>query len=376
MPSPTNDPLRPLEHIGFTVPFNMSEQPAASINCGYTACPSACRLPAHRACCRCRGRLQRFDDLGVLQPRHLAAARQPGAVRLCGRLHCREARAAALAPGDVPYLHGMLAFAWEQCHLLPQAEAAARHAIRLRRKEPWAHHALAHVMLTQGRIREGQAFMADVSDTWTGLNSFMVTHNWWHQALFALELDDHAEALRLYDTQVWGVVKEYSQDQINAVSLLARLELAGVDVGERWHDVATTWPRACKTMCCRFWTCSTCTAWRVPAGPRPTPCWAPSWPMPHRPPTHSAPPGNRWPYPPRRRFWPMRAATGRRPWPAWRLPCPGWWPSAAATPSATCLPRSTSTHCAAAASSAARSTCYGRRRTASRSRGGWGGWQA
>ncbi|MFO1245604.1 MAG: tetratricopeptide repeat protein [Ramlibacter sp.] len=151
----------------------------------------------------------------------------------------RMALQALPAAGDVPYLHGMLAFAWEQCHLLPQAEAAARHAIRLRRKEPWAHHALAHVMLTQGRIREGQAFMADVSDTWTGLNSFMVTHNWWHQALFALELDDHAEALRLYDTQVWGVVKDYSQDQINAVSLLARLELAGVDVGERWHDVAT-----------------------------------------------------------------------------------------------------------------------------------------
>ncbi|RYY86588.1 MAG: amidase, partial [Comamonadaceae bacterium] len=37
LPSPTNDPLRPLEHIGFTVPFNMSEQPAASINCGYAA---------------------------------------------------------------------------------------------------------------------------------------------------------------------------------------------------------------------------------------------------------------------------------------------------------------------------------------------------
>ena len=151
----------------------------------------------------------------------------------------RMALAALPAAGDVPYLHGMLAFAWEQCHLLAQAEAAARHAIHLRRKEPWAHHALAHVMLTQGRIREGQAFLAEVSDTWTGLNSFMVTHNWWHQALFALELDDHAEVLRLYDTQVWGVVKEYSQDQINAVSLLARLELAGVDVGHRWQDVGT-----------------------------------------------------------------------------------------------------------------------------------------
>ena len=56
--SPTNDPLRPLEHIGFTVPFNMSEQPAASINCGYTAggLPIGLQIAG-----------QRFDDLGVLQ---------------------------------------------------------------------------------------------------------------------------------------------------------------------------------------------------------------------------------------------------------------------------------------------------------------------
>jgi tetratricopeptide (TPR) repeat protein len=150
----------------------------------------------------------------------------------------RIALAALPAAGDVPYLHGMLAFAWEQCHLLAEAEAAATKAITMTRREPWAHHALAHVMLTQGRIREGHAFLQDVSDTWTGLNSFMVTHNWWHQALFALELDEHAEVLQLYDRRVWGVAKEYSQDQVNAVSLLARLELAGVDVGDRWQDVA------------------------------------------------------------------------------------------------------------------------------------------
>jgi aspartyl-tRNA(Asn)/glutamyl-tRNA(Gln) amidotransferase subunit A len=34
--SPTNDPAMPFEHIGFTVPWNMSEQPAASINCGFS----------------------------------------------------------------------------------------------------------------------------------------------------------------------------------------------------------------------------------------------------------------------------------------------------------------------------------------------------
>jgi len=153
----------------------------------------------------------------------------PGMLRLA--LHAREAAA------DVPYLHGMLAFAWEQCHFLEQAEAAARQAIALRRKEPWAHHALAHVMLTQGRLAEGHAFLQDVSPTWTGLNSFMVTHNWWHQALFALDLDRHEEVLAIFDRHVWGEVKEYSQDQVNAVSLLARAELAGIDVGDRWRDV-------------------------------------------------------------------------------------------------------------------------------------------
>jgi tetratricopeptide (TPR) repeat protein len=151
----------------------------------------------------------------------------------------RIALAAEPHAADVPYLHGMLAFAWEQCHGLEQAEAHARRAIAMRRKEPWAHHALAHVMLTQGRIVEGHAFLRDVSETWDGLNSFMVTHNWWHQALFALELDRADEVLELHDRQVWGVAKDYTQDQINAVSLLARLELAGFDVGARWQDLAT-----------------------------------------------------------------------------------------------------------------------------------------
>jgi aspartyl-tRNA(Asn)/glutamyl-tRNA(Gln) amidotransferase subunit A len=35
--APTNDPEKPFEHIAFTVPWNMSEQPAASINCGFSA---------------------------------------------------------------------------------------------------------------------------------------------------------------------------------------------------------------------------------------------------------------------------------------------------------------------------------------------------
>jgi Asp-tRNA(Asn)/Glu-tRNA(Gln) amidotransferase A subunit family amidase len=56
-PSPSNDPLNPFPHIGFTVAFNMSEQPAASINCGYDAqgLPIGLQIVGRR-----------FDDVGVL----------------------------------------------------------------------------------------------------------------------------------------------------------------------------------------------------------------------------------------------------------------------------------------------------------------------
>jgi aspartyl-tRNA(Asn)/glutamyl-tRNA(Gln) amidotransferase subunit A len=58
LPCPTNDVRDPFAHIGFTVPFNMTEQPAASINCGYTrdGLPIGLQIVGRR-----------FDDLGVLR---------------------------------------------------------------------------------------------------------------------------------------------------------------------------------------------------------------------------------------------------------------------------------------------------------------------
>jgi len=55
---PTDDPHRALEHIAYTVAFNMSEQPAASINWHHTAegLPVGVQVIG-----------QRFDDLGVLR---------------------------------------------------------------------------------------------------------------------------------------------------------------------------------------------------------------------------------------------------------------------------------------------------------------------
>jgi aspartyl-tRNA(Asn)/glutamyl-tRNA(Gln) amidotransferase subunit A len=56
--SPTNDPLRAMDHIAFTLPCNMSEQPALSVPCGFTAAGLPIGL-------QIIGR--RHDDLGVLR---------------------------------------------------------------------------------------------------------------------------------------------------------------------------------------------------------------------------------------------------------------------------------------------------------------------
>jgi aspartyl-tRNA(Asn)/glutamyl-tRNA(Gln) amidotransferase subunit A len=66
--SPTNDPERPFEHIAFTLPYNMSEQPAASIDCGRTrsGLPIGLQIVGHR-----------HDDLGVLQVARAWEAMRP-----------------------------------------------------------------------------------------------------------------------------------------------------------------------------------------------------------------------------------------------------------------------------------------------------------
>lgn len=137
------------------------------------------------------------------------------------------------------YLYGMIAFGLEQCHRLNEAEAMGRLATEMNRNDPWAHHAVAHVLEMQGRLEEGIAWMESLSDTWENCNSMLYTHNWWHIALYYLEKEEYEKVLSLYDTYVWGRAwKDSSKDPIGAISLLLRLELRGVDVGNRWQELA------------------------------------------------------------------------------------------------------------------------------------------
>lgn len=150
----------------------------------------------------------------------------------------RLAEAVLPAHRGTPFMHGMHAFALEQCGRLEEAEDAARLAVEIERADPWAHHALAHVMDTDGRVDEGIEFMGSVSDTWDAKGKFIRHHNWWHVGLFHIDRKDPGGALNIFDRHLWGIFPEFGQEQIGAVSTLWRLELRGVDVGGRWAPVA------------------------------------------------------------------------------------------------------------------------------------------
>lgn len=150
------------------------------------------------------------------------------------------ANRALISNPNHPELLGMVAFGLEQCHQLQQAEWLGRQATSLKRDNPWAHHAVAHVLETQERTEEGIAWMMAVSDTWESCNTMLYTHNWWHVALFYLKQGKIAEVMELYKNRIWGRAQQHSpKDQVGAISLLLRLELQGINVEQQWVELAS-----------------------------------------------------------------------------------------------------------------------------------------
>lgn len=150
------------------------------------------------------------------------------------------ALAQAVLPAHREQSHawGLLAFALEQVGELDAAQSAGEHAVAMNRDDPWAQHAVAHVFERRGAADAGLAWLEPLAPSWERCSSFMFTHQWWHVALFHLARGRLERALALFDQPVWAMRKTYVHDQVNAVSLLARLERAGADVGARWLDVA------------------------------------------------------------------------------------------------------------------------------------------
>ncbi len=148
---------------------------------------------------------------------------------------------------DTPGFSMVLAchsFAHEEAGNYAVAEPSGRRAIELDPGDLWAAHAVAHVMESQGRRSEGIAWVRELSPNWAGAHNLQ-HHLWWHCALYMLEHGDHRAALELYDTRFRDLTAPLTVaapdvyiDVQNAAAMLFRLQRLGVDVGERWDELA------------------------------------------------------------------------------------------------------------------------------------------
>lgn len=144
----------------------------------------------------------------------------------------------------VPGLHtvlGMYSFGLEETGDYARAEEVGRRAIDLEPLDSWAHHAVAHVMEMQGRAEDGIGWMIAREPHWSGDDNFFKVHNWWHRALYHLDLGQAREVLALYDGPIRGGRSRVALDLVDASALLWRLSLCGHDVGTRWTELADCW---------------------------------------------------------------------------------------------------------------------------------------
>ncbi len=138
------------------------------------------------------------------------------------------------------YVLGMYAFGLEETALYTQAEEAARRALSLNPRDPWAVHAAAHVMEMQGRLHEGIEWLSGSARDWAPNNGLAV-HNWWHLALFHMDLGHYTQVLELYDQCIGASDSHVPLEMIDASALLWRLHSRGIDAGSRWQDLVARW---------------------------------------------------------------------------------------------------------------------------------------
>ncbi|WP_342361458.1 tetratricopeptide repeat protein [Terrarubrum flagellatum] len=151
-------------------------------------------------------------------------------------IHAAVARIDPAHP-HLGYLMGCQAFALEENGRYADAERIGREAVLRAPRDAWGVHAVAHVHEMTGQARAGVEWLTTHEGNIGHCNNFG-GHVFWHLALFRLELGDAAGALALYDSRVRAERTEDFRDIANAASLLGRLAIEGVVVGDRWEELA------------------------------------------------------------------------------------------------------------------------------------------
>jgi len=146
-------------------------------------------------------------------------------------------------PGYPAFL-AIRAFDLEETGQYKEAESCGRKCIEHEPGNVWGAHAVAHVLLMQKRFSEGGEWLDNLQNNWVEANQLKF-HLWWHRCLFHLEQGENEAALEVYDHSVRNrldplvrAMPDLYIDLQNGASLLWRLENMGVDVGDRWLEMA------------------------------------------------------------------------------------------------------------------------------------------
>jgi len=186
-------------------------------------------------------------DLLALQLVHLTDVLLGDTV---GQRDC-VARVFSLWDESVPgyeFVLGFYSFGLEENRDFAYAEELGRRAVSIRPGHPYAIHAVAHVMEMKGRQSGGIWWMNSHLDDWQ--HSHFANHLWWHLSLFHLDLCQEDQVLHLYDNHLRASQQDGNRyEELDACALLWRLKLLGVDVGNRWVNLADKWePSATDTL--------------------------------------------------------------------------------------------------------------------------------
>lgn len=135
------------------------------------------------------------------------------------------------------YVLGCRAFSLEENHDFAQAEPMGKRAVEINENDIWAGHCVAHVLEGMGRRQEGIEWVDTHEEAWQKRGIF-AHHMWWHRALHYLELERFDDVMNAFDREFWKEPSQDNTDICSASAMLMRLEMLGLDVGDRWNSIA------------------------------------------------------------------------------------------------------------------------------------------
>lgn len=137
--------------------------------------------------------------------------------------------------GAASFVAGQHAFSMEEAGHYDEAEQLGWQGLEADPLDLWALHALAHVYESTDDQEAAISLLEGRAPTWTAQEGLAV-HVHWHHALRLIAGGFTDEALALFDRLVPDAGTPFRISDLS--SLLWRLELVGVDVGDRWQLVA------------------------------------------------------------------------------------------------------------------------------------------